>query len=263
MATISGNELLGFAGELADAARAVTAPAFRRANAVESKSDDSPVTAIDRAAESAMREMIRRRYPAHGIVGEEMENVNPGADYVWVLDPIDGTRSFISGSPLYCALIAAVYGGRAVVGLIDTPMVGDRWRGICDGEWRAAWCGDSPCWTARGAKALADAVVVTTTLGWRGGEALTRLTQAAGYMQLGGDAFAYGCVAAGFADIAADTAMQTHDYMPLIPIIQGAGGVISDWQGGELTLAGGESQVIAAANPRLHQQAVDVLSRRH
>lgn len=263
---------LNFMHTLAAHARGITLAHFRQTFAMESKPDCSPVTEVDKATEAALRELIQKQYPTHGIIGEEMPSINPQAEYVWVIDPIDGTRSFISGSPLFCTLVALLRRGQAVVGMIDTPALNQRWLGVCDdsnnerGAWHYELQGESaeqqegqPC-RVQAASDLSQAIMITTTIGIYDDSKLLRLLKAARYQQLGGDAFAYACVASGYAHIAADTAMQPHDYLPLIPIIQGAGGTITTWQGKSLeqtdAAAYTEQQVLATTSESLHHQAL-------
>ena len=250
-------EFLYFAHALADRAREVSLKFFRRGVAVESKDDASPVTRADRECEIAMREMLADKYPSHAVVGEEF-GATGSAELQWVIDPIDGTRSFVTGSPLFCTLIALTRGGIPIVGVIDVPALGERWaaaEGIA-AEFNGGLCRASDC------KKIADATVTTTTLGWGDASedsALTRLMSACRTSRLGGDSFNYGCVAAGFADIAVDTAMKPHDFLALAPIVSTAGGVISDWENRPLTLQSGEN-VIASATSELHHQALRALN---
>ena len=247
--------LLNFVRQLADVARAATLPHFRSVNKIEVKDDRSPVTKIDRAAEAAMRMLIERHYPTHGIVGEEFGTVNAAADNVWVLDPIDGTRSYISGSPLYCTLVAFVRDGTAQIGVIDVPALDERWVGAPGNVWHNG----SPCGALPPSPPLNTAVLATTALGFNDDaddRALCRLCRHAGQTRLGGDAFSYGCLASGYLHAVADSKMQTYDYLALTPIVGGVGGVISDWNGNPLTLASNTTSVLATADAKLHRQAL-------
>ncbi|MGI9338515.1 MAG: inositol monophosphatase family protein [Gammaproteobacteria bacterium] len=253
-----------FAGQLADTARAAIMPHFRADKlALCAKDDNSPVTIADRAAEKAMREMINKEYPAHGIIGEEYQDENPAAGFVWVLDPIDGTRSFITGSRLFCTLIALLQEGEPVIGVICMTALGERWTGVCQkGKKGYALFNGKQCRTAS-CQSLAAATMITTTFGCgsvRQNEGMQKLSAKAAYLRLGGDGEGYGSVAAGFADIAADVQMHRHDYLALVPIVRGAGGSISDWRGEEnLNINSGKTDIIAAATPKLHEQALAAL----
>ncbi len=255
-------ELCRFAEALADAARAAALPHFRAAVAVECKADASPVTAADRAAEKAMREMIENNYPSHGVIGEEFGNEREGAETVWSLDPIDGTRSFITGSPLFCCLIALLRGGLPVIGVIDLPALNERWLGVDANGLRRALFNKKPCAVSQSAS-LATATMITTTLGLAEDErenSLRKLCNAAGQTRLGGDGGAYGCVASGFADCACDYEMQPHDYLPLPPIVRAAGGVVSDWEGNEnIGAKNGKTKILASASRALHESALKEL----
>ena len=255
------SELARFACNLADAARDAVLPHFRAQTKAQSKDDSSPVTIADRNAEEKMRLMINKTYPAHGVIGEEFGDENTDAETVWALDPIDGTRSFITGSPLFCSLIAVLRGGVPVIGVIDMPALNERWLGVyASGESRALF-NNQPCKTSA-CESLADATMITTTLGYGGdkqNESLKNLCAAA-CARFGGDGGAYGCVASGFADIACDCEMHAHDYLALAPIVRAAGGCISDWRGNEnLNSKTGKTEIIASATSQLHKQALEKL----
>ena len=256
--------IIAFAEKLAARARQITLPFFRAGVASENKADDSPVTEADRRCEREWRDMIAAAYPTHGVVGEEYGDDAGGAAEVWVLDPIDGTRSFISGSPLYCSLIALVRDGTPVVGVIDAPALGERWVGYdAPGRQWATFCGRA-CRVAE-APLLAQARMISTTLGLLDNDAdraLRRLAAAAGAVRLGGDGTGYGCVAAGFAHLAADYEMAAYDYLPLLPIVRAAGGEMSDWHGQPLSLANGKTTVLASASANLHQHSLTALNDR-
>ena len=263
-----------FAEELADAARAVCLGYFRADNktvGVRQKSDDSPVTRADRACERALRAMIGRRFPAHRVIGEEFGRAggdDSESSPTWVLDPIDGTRSFLGGSPLFCSLIAYAENGRPLLGVIDMPALGERWIGIDAVEngariratqKNAAACRVSKC------RLLARARGGVSTIGLPGAnarkDAALRRLFAATRGRLGGDAFNYGCVASGYSDLAFDSMMKPHDYMALAPIVAAAGGVICDWRGRDLSLDLGETEVVAAATAALRDAALSVLGQ--
>jgi inositol-phosphate phosphatase/L-galactose 1-phosphate phosphatase/histidinol-phosphatase len=251
--------LLAFAEEVADAAGQVIRPYFRKRIAVDQKVDDSPVTIADREAEQAMRALIERRYPGHGIEGEEFSAVRLDADHVWHIDPIDGTKSFITGRPLFGTLVSVALHGRPVVGVIDHCMLGERWTGGLGlpSRWNGEAIGVRPC------AALGEAVLyVTSPRMFRQPEeaaAFARIEQAVALPMYGGDCYAYGQLALGFADVIVEADLDTHDYFALIPVIEGAGGIITDWEGKALTPLS-DGRVLAAGDRRVHAEALALLA---
>ncbi|MGI9505402.1 MAG: histidinol-phosphatase, partial [Geminicoccaceae bacterium] len=227
--------LLTFAEQLADVAGAVITPYFRSKIAIDQKADDSPVTIADREAEEAMRAHIEKTYPDHGIEGEEFGAVRLDADYVWHLDPIDGTKSFITGRPLFGTLVSVAYRGKPLVGVIDHCMMKERWTGGVGlpSLWNAEDIAVRPC------ASLSEAVLYVTSPmmfkqpGER--EAFARVEDAVALPMYGGDCYAYGQLSMGLADLIVEADLDTHDYLALIPIIEGAGGIVTDWEGRPLT----------------------------
>ena len=253
--------LLRFAESLAEKARLETLKLFRQNASVEIKADASPVTVADRNSEAAMREMIAGAYPTHGVIGEEF-GADTGASQLWILDPIDGTRSFISGSPMYCTLIGFVQDGKPLIGLIDMPALNERWLGINSAVESFATFNGRPCHVAANT-ALAGAIMATTTMGLTDDErnaALLRLSRLSAHTRLGGDAQAYGSVAGGFVNLTADYEMQAYDYLPLAPIVLAAGGQMTDWRGRPLNLESGKCETLASADKTLHEEALTVLA---
>jgi len=252
--------LIAFANELADAAGEIVRRYFRRGVAVDDKADMSPVTIADREAEAALRVLIERRFPDHGILGEEHGSVRTDAERVWVLDPIDGTKSFISGMPLFGTLIALVERGVPVLGVIDQPISRERWIG--------ARCHKSTlngaAISTRTCTALGSATLFATTPDmFRGAdaEAFQRLKSAVKLARFGGDCYAYGLLAAGFVDLVVEASLKPYDYAALVPVIAGAGGSMTDWQGGPLGLTS-DGRVLACGDPRLAPAARGVLAGR-
>lgn len=249
-------EFLQFANELADAARPIAREYFRRPLAVESKSDLSPVTIADRNIEMALRQLIERRYPGHGILGEEFSARN-GNELTWVLDPIDGTRSFITGMPLFGTLIALLRDGRPILGVIDFPALSERWTGVAGQPTRH----DGQVARTSGVARLADASCYSTSPDMFVGEdagRFARLCAQVGMRRFGGDCYAYALLASGHCDLVVEAGLQPYDYLSLVQVIEGAGGRISDWQGRPLTLES-DGRVLAAASPSLWQQALATL----
>ncbi len=251
------NGFMELADGLADAAGTVVTRYFRTPMPVESKGDASPVTAADREAERAMRALIEGAHPDHGILGEEFEAVNPGAEFVWVVDPIDGTKSFITGKPLFGTLVALARGGRPVLGIIDQPVLKERWRGIGG---RPTTFNGEPA-RVRPCADLGDAILYATSPHMFEGadaEAFARVAAAVRHPLYGCDCYAYGLLALGHADLVVEASPKPFDYAALVPVVEGAGGIITDWAGEPLTLAS-DGRVVAAGDRAVHAQALERL----
>lgn len=239
---------LAFANRLADAAGAAIRPWFRQRCDIETKADQSPVTAADRAAEAAMRAIIEAERPGEGIVGEEYGVHNPGAERVWVLDPIDGTRSFIAGRPIFGTLIALLEAGQPVVGIIDQPIGRDRWAGAAGQTTFNA----HPV-TTRQCGELARALIATSGPQYFAADqraSFEALAATAGQTIYGGDCYNYGLVASGHVDIVVEAGLKLHDFAALAPVVIGAGGSMTDWEGRPLT-GDSDGRVIALGDARL------------
>ena len=251
-------EFQGFATGLADAAGAVIRKYYRSPLAVESKSDASPVTVADREAEQMLRETIRATYPDHGIDGEEFPGERLGAEFVWHLDPIDGTKSFVVGRPMFGTLIALTRGGRPVLGVIDQCILGERWLGAAGRS--STWNGQPI--RVRACAGLRDAILsMTSPQMFDAAEraAIGRLENAVKFPVYGGDCYGYGLLAMGFVDLIVEADLDAHDFMALIPVIEGAGGTVTDWQGGVLTTAS-DGRIVAAGDARVHESALKLLA---
>jgi inositol-phosphate phosphatase/L-galactose 1-phosphate phosphatase/histidinol-phosphatase len=248
---------LALAAELADAAGAAIRPYFRTVLAVDDKADLSPVTVADRAAEAVMRQLIAARFPAHGIIGEEYGRERDNAEFVWVLDPIDGTKSFISGVPLFGTLIALAWHGKSILGVIDQPISRERWVGA---QGRATTHNGTPIRCRPCAGIGAATVFATTPDMFKGtdADAFARVARVAKLVRFGGDCYAYGLVALGFADVVIEASLKTYDFSAMLPIIEGAGGVATDWQGAPLDLAS-DGRVLIAGDKRTHSDALALL----
>ena len=245
---------------LADAADRETLPLFRTVLGVDNKrpADFDPVTEADRAAERAIREAIEARFPAHAILGEEYGSTGTG-DSRWVIDPVDGTRAFIAGVPVWGTLIGYCEAGRAVAGIMSQPFTGERFLAgpegaeLRRGETRTRL-------KVRQTKRLQDAVMFTTTPRLYQGQALERfetLEATARLTRFGVDCYAFAMLAAGHADLVVETGLQPYDIVALIPIVEAAGGTITTWQGSR---AEGGGNVVAAATPELHAAALEILN---
>ncbi len=223
---------------------------------IESKGDASPVTAADRGAEELLRRRIEERFPNHGIIGEEYGNVREDSEWVWVLDPIDGTKSFISSVPLWGTLIALLHQGQPVLGCIHQPILGQ----LLVGDNHSARLNGHPV-RCRSTTRVEDATLLTSDqlnlARYQNGPACERLLNRARLVRTWGDCYGYLLLACGHADICLDPIMNPWDIAALVPIIRGAGGVISDWQGAAPYPA---AATIAAATPELHGATLDELN---
>lgn len=249
---------IDLAAQLADTARTTVLGYFRGELGDTDKPDATPVTLADRAAEHAMRSAIVEAFPEDGIIGEEFGTARAEAAHVWVLDPIDGTKQFITGKPGFGTLIALLRDGRPILGVIEMPALGERWLGIAGRSTEHDDPGGRRTVHARACAGLARASFCLTgpdtfdTAASRA--ALDRLRERARITVYGGDCHNYGLLASGFCDLVADGGMSTYDYAALVPIVEGAGGVITDFAGNALTQ--GEANVLAAGDPALHAAAL-------
>ena len=257
MAVAPPSEFISFAQRLAETAGSVIRPYFRQPVVVDDKPDQSPVTVADREAEQAMRAAIAAAYPEHGILGEEMGAERADADYVWVLDPIDGTKSFITGSTMFGTLIALTRRGEPILGVIDQPVTGERWLGVA---------GQSSTMNgarirSRACPEIGRAVMYTHGIeSFEGdqGAAFRRLGDRVRFCRFSGDCYVYGLLALGFVDLVVEDTMNPWDYCALVPVVEGAGGRITDWHGQPLDLAS-EGNVLASGDPALHAKALELL----
>jgi inositol-phosphate phosphatase / L-galactose 1-phosphate phosphatase / histidinol-phosphatase len=251
------NRELALAQHLADEAGKILRRHWRTGLNVEQKADASPVTLADRECEEHLRTLIEKAFPDHGIIGEEHGNLRSDALSQWVIDPIDGTRSFIAGYPIFATLIALTKDGVPVVGIIDQPITRERWTGV---KGDSATCNGEPV-TASRTQSLTQAVIATTsTYYFTQEEAALFATfkHQCAQTVLGGDAYAYAMLASGQLDIVIDAGMKPYDFCALVPVIEGAGGIITDWNGAALTPASA-GRVIACANEKLHEQALKLI----
>ena len=256
---------LALAERLADAAGAVALRYFRTPVAVDDKPDASPVTIADREAEAAMRAMIERAFPAHGVIGEEHGRHNADASHVWVLDPIDGTKSFITGRPIFGALIALCRDGMPVVGVIECAALGERWIGAAGQPTRHRIRSKSDAVVrTRACPSLDRAALYCTSphMFDEQGEfpRFERVRRSVKLPLYGGDCYAYGLVASGYADLVVEAGLKVYDWAALVPVIEGAGGKVTDWAGGPLDLATAQGRVLAAGDARVHAAASAVLT---
>jgi histidinol-phosphatase len=215
------------------------------------------VTAADRAAEKEMRSLIEARFPAHGIIGEEFGRVRENAELVWVLDPIDGTKSFISGVPLFGTLIALTRGGRPILGIIDQPISHERWVGVAG---RSTTLNGAVV-HCRACAVLAAATLFATTPDMFKDDdaaAFARVSSAVKLTRFGADCYAYGLLAAGFIDLVLEASLKPYDFCAVVPIVEGAGGIATDWRGAGLGIAS-DGRILVAGDRRTHRSALDFL----
>jgi histidinol phosphatase-like enzyme (inositol monophosphatase family) len=253
-----------FAEELADLSGKTILPYFRTRLAVDNKLSGGgydPVTAADREAESVIRAAIKRRYPDHGIVGEEHGTEAGTSPLTWVLDPIDGTRAFVCGMAQWGTLIALSDGTRPIVGVLDQPYTRERWVGANGKTTFRQANGKTSVLRTRPCPSLRDAVLTTTSpVGYfneREQKAFWELSAGARLTRFGGDCYAYGLLAMGFIDVIVETTLKPWDIQALIPIVENAGGIVTTWDG-RPAMAGG--QVVACGDASLHAAVCDALA---
>lgn len=251
-------EFIELAGRLADAAGPIIRRYFRTPMAIDGKDDASPVTIADRESETAMRAVLTEACPDHGIIGEEHGSERADAEWLWVLDPIDGTRAFITGKPSFGTLIALLHRGVPVLGIIDQPVTGERWLGA---RGRATTLNGEPV-RVRACRDISEAYLYTTAPELFEGEDLPpwrRIHGAVKEVRYGCDCYAYGLLATGCIDLVVETTLKPHDFCALIPVVAGAGGIITDWRGAPLGLSS-DGRVLATGDAVVHRQAIAVLA---
>jgi myo-inositol-1(or 4)-monophosphatase len=251
-----------FVNELATQSGQAILPFFRSGFAIRDKSDGGafdPVTEADRAGEAAMRQLIRRTFPTHGIVGEEFGDEQTDAEYIWFLDPIDGTRAFMAGLPLWGTLIGLTRNRAPAYGLMHQPFTGERFVGDGGSASYRGPQGERKLMTRR-CRSLADAIISTTSPRmFKDGDlaAYERIEREAKLARYGCDCYAYCMLAAGHIDLVVEAGLKPHDIVALIPIVEGAGGVVTTWEGGP---AGSGGSIVAAGDRRLHEVVLGMLN---
>ncbi len=249
-----------FLNLLADAAALQTLPRFRSGIGVANKEAGGfdPVTEGDRAAETAIRDLIGQHFPDHGILGEEHGNVGLDREYVWVIDPIDGTRAFISGLPVWGTLIGLYHNGKAIAGIIDQPFTGERYLADEAGSWYTGPGGERKLNT-RDCGGLSNATLFTTSPHLYTGDIEQKYRQVESRVQLfryGCDCYAFALLAGGHVDLVIECGLKPYDVGGIISVVERAGGVMTTWDGGPAEMGG---NVIAAATPQLHAEALKLL----
>jgi histidinol phosphatase-like enzyme (inositol monophosphatase family) len=263
----TNKDFLNFALKLSDESRAIIKsfagkppedkPFSGQAVDFQTKSDQSPVTIVDKAIELKLKEMIKQLYPDHGFWGEETESSELTAPYVWVIDPIDGTKAFITGLPVYGTLISLTHNGLPILGVMDFPATSERLWGLA-GE--PSLYQGSPCRTKASGREKVMAVSNPEAFSPKETEALRAVRQEMSWAVYGGSSYVYGQLAGGRLDLAMDCGLDPYDYLALAVVISGAGGVMTDWEGEKLTLNSGH-RVLAAGDPATHEIALKVISR--
>ena len=246
--------LVDFADQLADVARTIVRRAYRNPITVAEKADGTPVTETDREVETALRQEIAKTFPDHGVIGEEAPPTRTDAEYIWIIDPIDGTKAFICGIPVFGTLLALTRSDIPILGLIDQPITEERWLGALG---RPTTLNRRTVHT-RHCPALKNAVLCATSPEMfvdSDQAAYSRLRSEIKTARYGTDCYGYGLLASGLVDLVVEAQLSPYDYLAHIPIIDGAGGVITDWAGKALHLGCGATQVIAAGDDALHRMA--------
>jgi myo-inositol-1(or 4)-monophosphatase len=251
-------EFAAFVAELAEAAAQAIRPHYLSGIAPDLKSDASPVTAADREAEQAMRDLIVSRYPGHGILGEEFGLHQKDAEYRWVLDPIDGTQAFVANCYLFGTLIALTHEGRPVLGALRSPLTGH----LLMGDGQRAWLGERQV-HVRPCDRIEDSLLLATDhwdmFRYRNGPAFDALSRRVRLYRGWGDCHGYFQIATGGADIMVDARMKDWDIMALVPIVEGAGGRVSDWEGRDPV----GSDSLVASGVEIHDALIEALNREH
>ena len=252
------DEYISFANFLANESAKITMKYFRKNIDIENKKDDSPVTIADKESELKIRELIEKEYSNHGILAEEFESKNLESDFLWVIDPIDGTRSYIAGHKDFGTLIALLYKKNPIIGIIDCPAHKERWIGVDN---LISTLNSNKIQTSK-KNNIEDCYVITSGLYFDNKEfkaGFERVSKKAKYWKLGGDCYMYGMLASGLIDIVIEDTLKAHDYMALIPVINGSGGVVSDRFGKKITLES-DGSFVASCSKNVHDQVIELLN---
>ena len=255
---ININEFVSFANSLADSASKTSMQYFRKKLNIENKIDESPVTIADKETEEIIRDNIRKKFPNHGILGEEYEDENLESEYVWVIDPIDGTRSYIAGHKDFGNLISLLHNNNPILGIINCPAHKERWIGIKN---KKTTCNGKEVSTS-GIKKIEDAYLFTSGIYFK--EPVIRkgfetVKEKSKFYRLGGDCYMYGMLSSGLIDIVIEDTLKAHDYMALVNVIEGAGGKITDKNGKSINLKSNGS-LIACSSSELHGDIIKIIN---
>ena len=253
------NEFVNFANLLADLASRTSMQYFRKKIEVENKEDESPVTIADKEIEQIIRDKIKKNFPNHGILGEEYENENLDSEFIWVIDPIDGPRSFIAGHKDFGNLISLLHKNKPIVGIINCPAHNDRWLGIKNTK---TTCNGKIVSTS-GINKIENSYLFTSGIYFhepffrKGFETVKEKVK---YFKLGGDCYMYGMLSSGLIDIVFEDTLKAHDYMALVNVVEGAGGKITDKYGKPVSLKS-DGSVIASSSTNLHEEIINIIHK--
>ena len=250
-------EFISFANILADKSSEIIMQFFRHQLNIETKMDNTPVTIADKNSEEKIRELIKQTYPSHGIVGEEYESINLDSEFTWVIDPIDGTQSFIAGHKDFGTLIALLKNKKPILGIINCPAHQERWIGIQNQPTTL----NGNVVTTSNVQKIKDGYAFTSGLYFEDDKfkkGFDKIIQRAKYYRFGGDCYMYGMLASGLIDVVIEDTLKIYDYMALIPVIEGAGGIVSDKNNRAITLES-DGSVVATANITLHKEVAEIL----
>ncbi|OUW96877.1 MAG: hypothetical protein CBD97_00435 [Pelagibacteraceae bacterium TMED237] len=252
------NEFVNFANLLADSASKTSMHYFRKKLDIENKDDESPVTIADKETEEIIRELIKKKFPNHGILGEEYENENLDSEFIWVIDPIDGTRSYIAGHKDFGNLISLLHDNQPIIGIINCPAHNERWIGIKNNK---TTCNGKEVSTS-GVNKIENSYLFTSGIYFlepffkKGFE---KIKEKSKYFRLGGDCYMYGMLSSGLIDIVIEDTLKAHDYMALINVVEGSGGKITDKQGKPINLQS-DGSLIASSSSQLHSEIIKIIN---
>ena len=251
-------EYLNFANKLADEANTISMKYFRTSLDIENKSDETPVTIADKNTELKLRSMIEKEYPNHGILGEEFDSINPDAEFIWVIDPIDGTKSYLAGHKDFGNLISLTQNKKPIIGIINCPAHEERWVGAKN---QNSTLNKQPTRTSSVTK-IEDAYFFSSGLYFDEPHlrnAVDKIKHKVKYYRYGGDCYMYGMVASGLIDFVIEDTLKVHDYMALVNVIEGSGGKVTDKFGNEIT-TDSRGSCIASANEKLHSELISLIN---
>jgi len=258
MTQIINQELIIFANHLADESRKILKSYFRKKVKIRRKPDQSPVTEADIKVEKRLRMMIKKKYPKHGIIGEEFKNTRTSAEYVWCLDPLDGTAAFITGKPLFGTLIGLLRERIPIFGIIEHPILNERWSGGINNPAKL----NGKYAKVRKCTNISNAMLYATSPEMFEGnneKSFQRLGKKTKRTQYGADCYAYGLLASGHVDLIAEAKMKPCDFLALVPVVKAAGGIISDWDGKPLSI-NSDGRVLASGNLKIHNKALKIIN---
>tara|TARA_Y100000590_G_C15664106_1_gene993817 strand:- start:573 stop:1352 length:780 start_codon:yes stop_codon:yes gene_type:complete len=258
MSVTFSQEHVYFAHQLADTSKEILRKYFRKTTETKLKNDLSVVSIADSEVESTLRNLIEKKFPDHGIIGEEFAIKKTSSEFEWIIDPIDGTGSFVTGKPTFGTLIALVKNQKPIIGIIDQPINSERWVGEI--YKKTTFNGkDASC---SNKKNISEAYLDATNpemFSKKRYSQFCKLLKEVKLNRWGYDCYAYGMLASGYVDIVCETGLKIYDFVPLVPIIEGSGGIISDWNGKNLDISS-DGSILAAANPELHKKALTILN---